>query len=112
MLIFLQDIEKLNIIKADNIVPISTLIDEMVLMINWLIKKWYAYLWDDWSIYYDIKKFKKYLNLAHLDFSWMKESVRINNDEYDKENAADFALWKAYKDEDWVNFWEELFLRR
>ncbi len=108
--IFLQDIEKLNIIKADNIVPISTLIDEMVLMINWLIAKGYAYLWDDWSIYYDIKKFKKYWNLAHLDFSWMKESVRINNDEYDKENAADFALWKAYKDEDWANFWEGEFV--
>jgi len=30
----------------------------------------------------------------------MKTSVRINNDEYDKENAADFALWKAYKHED------------
>jgi cysteinyl-tRNA synthetase len=30
----------------------------------------------------------------------MKTSVRINNDEYDKENAADFALWKAYKPED------------
>ena len=34
----------------------------------------------------------------------MKTSVRINNDEYDKENAADFALWKAWKDEDGENF--------
>jgi cysteinyl-tRNA synthetase len=30
----------------------------------------------------------------------MKTSVRIDNDEYDKENAADFVLWKAWKDED------------
>ncbi len=102
---FLEDLEKLNITLADNIVPISTLIDEMVEMINWLIKRWYAYLWDDGSIYYDIKKFKKYWQLAHLDFSGMKTSVRINNDEYDKENAADFALWKWYKDEDGENFW-------
>lgn len=107
--IFLQDIEKLNIQKADNISPISDLIDEMVLMINWLIKKWYAYLWDDWSVYYDIKKFQKYWNLAHLDFSGMKHSVRVNNDEYDKENAADFVLWKAWKEDDWENFWDKEF---
>lgn len=106
---FLEDLKKLNVTLADNIVPISTLIDEMVEMINWLIKRWYAYLWDDGSIYYEIKKFKKYGKLAHLDFSWMKTSVRINNDEYDKENAADFALWKAYKEEDGQNYWEKEF---
>lgn len=108
--IFLEDLTKLNIQHADNIVPISTLIEDMVVMINGLIKKWYAYLWDDGSVYYEIKKFKKYGNLAHLDFSGMKESVRINNDEYDKENAADFALWKAYKEEDGQNYWEGEFI--
>lgn len=106
---FLEDLKKLNITLADNIVPISTLIDEMVEMINGLIKKWYAYLWDDGSVYYEIKKFKKYWNLAHLDFSGMKTSVRINNDEYDKENAADFALWKGYKEDDGQNYWEKEF---
>jgi len=106
---FLEDIKKLNITLADNIVPISTLIDEMVEMINGLIKKWYAYFWDDGSIYYEIKKFKKYWNLAHTDFSGMKTSVRINNDEYDKENAADFVLWKAYKKSDGQNYWEKVF---
>jgi cysteinyl-tRNA synthetase len=39
----------------------------------------------------------------------MKESVRINNDEYDKENAADFALWKAWKQDDGENYWEKEF---
>jgi cysteinyl-tRNA synthetase len=39
----------------------------------------------------------------------MKTSVRINNDEYDKENAADFALWKGYKNEDGENYWEKEF---
>lgn len=108
--IFLEDLKKLNITPADNIVPISTLVDDMVVMINGLIKKWYAYMGDDGSVYYEIKKFKKYGNLAHLDFSGMKESVRINNDEYDKENAADFALWKAYKEEDGQNYWEGEFV--
>lgn len=61
-------------------------------------------------MYFEIKKFKRYGNLAHLDVSGMKESVRINNDEYDKENAADFVLWKAYKEEDGQNYWEKEFI--
>ena len=107
---FLEDIEKLNIVKANNIVPISEVIPEMVRMINTLLRRKIAYLSDDWSIYYNIKKFSKYWRLAHLDMSWMKESVRINNDEYDKENASDFALWKSWnKKEDSDIFWEEEF---
>lgn len=41
--------------------------------------------------------------------SGMKESVRVNNDEYEKDAAADFVLWKAWKQEDGDNFWEEDF---
>ncbi len=107
--IFLEDIEKIGITKADKVVPISNLIDEMVRMINTMIKKWYAYIGDDNSIYFDISKFKDYGKLAHLDFSWLKSSVRIDNDEYDKESASDFVLWKAWKQEDWENFWEKSF---
>jgi cysteinyl-tRNA synthetase len=54
-----------------------------------------------------VKKFRKYGELAHLDMSGMISSVRIDNDEYDKEQVADFALWKAYDQEsDGENFWE------
>lgn len=109
--LFFEDIEKLGIRKADNISPISHLIDEMVLIINGLLAKWYAYLAPDNSIYYSIAKFKKYWELAHLDFKWMKTSVRIDNDEYDKEQAADFVLWKAYdKSKDWPNKWSGKFV--
>lgn len=108
--IFLEDIEKIGIKKADKIVPISNLIDEMVRMINTMLKKWYAYIGDDSSVYYDISKFKTYWEFAHLDFSGMKSSVRIDNDEYEKDNVADFVLWKAWKIEDWENFWEKEFI--
>jgi len=40
----------------------------------------------------------------------MKSSVRIDNDEYEKDNVADFVLWKAWKQEDGENFWEEEFM--
>lgn len=39
----------------------------------------------------------------------MKESVRIDNDEYDKDSAADFVLWKGWKEADGENFWNETF---
>jgi len=107
---FLEDIQKLGVHIANNVVPISTLIPEMITVIQGIIDKWYAYMWEDGSIYYEIAKFKRYGELAHLDFSGMKHSVRIDNDEYDKENAADFALWKAYKEEDGENFWEAEFM--
>lgn len=75
-------------------------------MIQGLIDKGYAYLADDGSIYYSVSKFKKYGELAHLDMSGMISSVRINNDEYDKDQVADFALWKAYDSEsDGPNKW-------
>lgn len=104
---FLEDIKKLWINKADNVKPISELIPEMIQIINGLLRKWFAYLADDGSIYYSIEKFKTYGKLANLNFEWMKSNVRINNDEYEKESIADFVLWKAYdKERDGENFWE------
>ena len=108
---FLNDIEKLNIQPADTIEPISNVIPEMVRLINTMLKRGFAYLSEDGSIYYQIKAFKKYWKLANLDMDNLKESVRIDNDEYDKDSASDFALWKAYDEEkDWENFWEETFI--
>lgn len=108
--IFLDDIQKLGIIPADHVVPVTTLIPEMVRMIQTMINRKNAYLADDGSVYFSVKSFPKYGKLANLDMKWMKESVRIDNDEYDKDSAADFVLWKAYKPEDGENFWEEEFL--
>jgi cysteinyl-tRNA synthetase len=99
---FLADLSQLAIF----VVPIRSLRSLPLSMrwwtiINWLIRKGHAYLADDGSIYYRVGKFKRYGELAHLDMSGMKSSVRINNDEYDKDNVADFALWKAYDSRFW-----------
>lgn len=104
---FLNDLKKLHIVPADTIAPISGLIDTMESMIQGLIDKEFAYISDDGSIYYRVEKFKKYGELAKLDIKGMKSNIRINNDEYDKDQVADFALWKAYDQEnDGPNFWE------
>ncbi len=108
--IFFDDIEKLWIAKADNPVPVTTVIPEMVRMINTMLNRKNAYMSDDWSIYFDVKSFKWYWKFANLDMSWMKDWVRVDNDEYDKDSAADFVLWKAWKESDWENFWNEKFV--
>jgi len=109
--IFIEDIKKLNIIPADNIVPVTTLIPEMVRMIQTMINRKHAYLWEDGSVYFDVKTFKKYWNLAWIDMCncGLQAGARVNSDEYDKENVADFVLWKAWKESDWENFWDEKF---
>ena len=107
--IFLDDIAKLWIEKADNVVPVTTLIPEMVRMIQTMINRKNAYLSDDWSIYFQVKSFKKYWKLANLDMKGLKDWARIDNDEYDKDSASDFVLWKAWKEADQENFWNETF---
>jgi cysteinyl-tRNA synthetase len=104
---FLSDLTRLHINHADTISPISELIPDMGKMIQWLIDKWYAYPTEDGSVYYSVSKFKKYGQLANLDMKGMISSVRIDNDEYEKDQVADFALWKAYdKESDGENSWE------
>ncbi len=104
---FLSDLTKLHIVHADTISPISDLIPEMGTMIQGLLDKGFAYIAEDESIYYSVSNFKKYGQLANLNIKGMISSVRIDNDEYDKDQVADFALWKAHNSEtDGNNFWE------
>ncbi len=106
---FLSDIEKLSVEQADTIQPVTGIIPEMVRMIQTMLNRGYAYYADDGSIYYDISKFSDYGDLAHLDMKGLKSSVRIDNDEYDKDHVADFVLWKARKPEDGENHWSPEF---
>lgn len=108
--LFFEDLKNLGIDRADNVVPVSELIPEMVRMIQTMLNRKNAYLADDGSIYFSVKSSRKYGKLANLDIKGMKESVRIDNDEYDKEQASDFVLWKAYKETDGANFWNETFI--
>lgn len=102
--IFFRDLNELNIIKPDYIMRATKNINEMVGMIKELMKKGYAYETSD-GIYFSIKKFKNYGKLAQLDKIKISKE-RISADEYDKNNARDFALWKFYSPEDGDVFWE------
>lgn len=107
---FFSDLEKLQVKKADNVEAVSNIIPEMARMINTMLRRGVAYIAEDKSIYFKIKEFSKYWKLANIDLKGLKESARVDNDEYEKEQASDFVLWKAYnKENDWENFWEEEF---
>ncbi|MBW3023037.1 cysteine--tRNA ligase [Candidatus Woesearchaeota archaeon] len=103
---FYEDLEKLNIDKADVFPKATEHIEEMVAIIKILLDKKIAYKSDDGSIYYDISKFPDYGKLAHIDVSELKAGARVKQDEYEKGQAQDFALWKAWDENDGDGFWE------
>lgn len=104
--LFFEDLAKLWITSFTRHKPISELVPEMISMTQKLIDKKHAYVSDDGSVYFDIKSFKNYGNLAHLDMKGMKAGARVKQDEYEKESVSDFALWKWYDAADGENFWE------
>src|SRR5688572_22438554 len=75
-------------------------IPEMIGVVEKLMHKKLAYLADDGSVYFAIDKFKDYGKLSRLDTREVKAGARVMQDDYSKENAQDFALWKAAKPED------------
>jgi len=103
---FFEDLAKLNIEPAEHYPAATDYIDEMIALIEKLFEKGYAYQSDDGSVYYSIDKFADYGKLAHLDRDGMQSGARVAQDEYDKDNAADFALWKAYVPEDGDVVWD------
>src|SRR3989344_762304 len=94
---FFKDLELLNIEPADVFPKATEHIQEMIEIIEKLLEKEIAYKGEDGSIYFNIKKFAEYGKLAHLEKQELKKggSGRIIKDEYEKENAQDFALWKG-----------------
>jgi cysteinyl-tRNA synthetase len=105
---FFEDVETLRIKRADEF-PAATdprYIDRMIEMIGELIARGLAYQAEDKSVYFRINKFPNYGKLAHFDLTQLQSTGRVKHDEYDKEHIGDFALWKAWDDEDGDVAWE------
>ncbi|MCG2660767.1 MAG: cysteine--tRNA ligase [Kiritimatiellae bacterium] len=103
---FFEDLRTLAIEPAEHYPAATAHIPEMIALIEILFQKGYAYRSEDGSVYFSIAKFKDYGKLAHLDLTGLKPGARIAQDEYQKENAADFALWKAWQSEDGDVAWD------
>ncbi len=93
---FLEDgamigIEQPKLVRATEHIP------EMADFVAKLVEKGFAYRAEDGSYYFRIAKFPQYGKLSKKDFSGMLDGARVDVDEYDKDSARDFALWKAPK---------------
>lgn len=100
---FLDDIDALHIEMPEELVRATDHIEDMVELIEKLQKDGYTYT-SEGSIYYRISKFPSYGKLSKIDVNGMQAGARVDVDQYEKDNARDFALWKAPKPGE--HFWE------
>jgi cysteinyl-tRNA synthetase len=105
---FFEDLRTLRIEAAAEF-PAATeprYIERMIAMIAQLEEEGIAYKAEDDSVYFRLSRFPDYGKLAHLDLSELRPSGRIRNDEYEKESIGDFALWKAWDEQDGAVAWD------
>ena len=98
--VFHEDRRYLRIEDAETYPRATEHIPEMIALVESLMEKGIAYKAEDGSVYYAIDRFPSYGKLSRLDTREIKPGARVAQDEYTKENAQDFALWKAAKKED------------
>ncbi|MDX2268922.1 MAG: cysteine--tRNA ligase [Bryobacter sp.] len=96
---FLEDMQTMRLQKPEQIVRATEHIPEMLDLVKRLDEKGMTYH-SEGSIYFRIANFPGYGKLSHSDFSGMQAGARVDVDEYDKENARDFVLWKERKGEE------------
>ncbi len=101
--LFLYGLSSLNIELPHHLTRATEHIQAMIDLISVLLDKGVAYKAED-GIYVNISKVEDYGGLAHLDIKAASRS-RIANDEYDKENARDFAVWKSKSADDGDASW-------
>jgi cysteinyl-tRNA synthetase len=100
---YLDDRQALNLEPPEYIARATEHIDDMVELIQRLTAKGFTYATEG-SIYFRISKFPEYGKLSKIDVAGMQTGARVDMDRYDKDNARDFALWKAPKPGE--HFWE------
>jgi len=93
---FFEDIETLRLDKADYYPKATEHVEDMIKIIQGLLEKGYAYE-KEGSIYFRISSFPEYGKLSKIKKEELKAGIRIDADEYEKEDVRDFALWKAKK---------------
>jgi len=103
---FFSDLKKLKVESPEETPKATAYIEQMMKFIEGLLDKGFAYKSGDGSIYFSIKKFENYGKLSKLDKDGIKAGARVTSDEYDKENPADFVLWKAWGESDGEIFWD------
>ena len=104
---FFKDLDSLKITKATLYPKATDYIKEIEEYIKKLEKGGYAYQ-SDASYYFSISKFKEYGKLSGINIDQSKTKSRLTNDEYSKEEVQDFALWKAWEENDGDAYWNNI----
>jgi cysteinyl-tRNA synthetase len=94
---FFEDLDSLRVEKPEIIARATEHIPRMVELIQRLAADNAAYRVDDGSWYFRLSAFPEYGKLSKKDLSGMEDGARVDVDEYEKDSARDFALWKAAK---------------
>jgi len=94
---FLEDLDTLRIQHPEQLARATEHIDRMVELIQKLAAAGAAYQTEDGSWYFRLAAFPDYGKLSKKDLSGMEDGARVDVDEYEKDSARDFALWKAAK---------------
>jgi len=97
---FFADRDYLRLEPATHYPRATTHIPHMVALVERLLERGVAYKGDDGSVYFAIEKFPAYGRLSRVERRDLKAGARVSSDEYAKEDARDFVLWKAAKPED------------
>ena len=103
---FMEDLKWLKILPADKYPRATDSIKKMIDIIQVLLDKGFAYRESNGSIYFNIHSFPNYGKLTNLNIEDQQKTKRIVDDEYDKGSPQDFALWKAWKEEDVDAVWD------
>jgi cysteinyl-tRNA synthetase len=94
---FFEDLEALRVERPEIIARATEHIPRMVELIQQLAAAGAAYQTEDGSWYFRLAAFPEYGKLSKKDLSGMEDGARVDLDEYEKDSARDFALWKAAK---------------
>jgi cysteinyl-tRNA synthetase len=94
---FFEDLESLRVERPEVIARATEHIERMVQLVEQLAAQGAAYQAEDGSWYFRLAAFPEYGKLSKKDLSGMEDGARVDVDEYEKDSARDFALWKAAK---------------
>jgi len=94
---FFEDLDALRIERPELIPRATQNIPQMVKLVERLAEAGAAYRTEDGSWYFRLRSFPEYGKLSKKDLSGIEDGARVDVDEYEKDSARDFALWKASK---------------
>ncbi|MHC4925313.1 MAG: class I tRNA ligase family protein, partial [Planctomycetota bacterium] len=98
--ILLEDARTLGVLPVDSYPKATEYVEAMVAFVERLMASGHAYQADDGAVYFSISKFADYGKLKGIDLSTLRSGARVAQDEYEKDDARDFALWKGATEED------------